>query len=195
MYWKKKRRQFLAAIGGLVVGASIPAYIDTHPKEYQDMLKWLRSKFGKCKDRWTHDWKVSKQGVDVELNDSRTCSVCGCRQVCIGHHSFMDADSIPQWQETKAPATCDHDYEIGPPHVVVCSKNNLDMQFKFRFCKHCNTIEVYDKGGWTESGAYLVLAYAQWDQLKQTRHKDSVLESVGEKKARGLSGKYRSIDD
>jgi hypothetical protein len=138
MYWKKKRRQFLAAIFGLVVGASIPAYIDTHPREYQDMLKWLRNKFGKCKDRWTHDWKVSKQGVDVELNDSRTCTVCGCHQVCIGHHSFMDADPIPQWKD------CPHDYDESESEVSVFQvvQAGGTTPIRSRICRKCKVVEV-----------------------------------------------------
>lgn len=66
-----------------------------------DICGWLRGNLGRCLDRWSHDWQYADEHRHLrgEVNDQRHCKVCGCRQVCVGHYAFMDADPMQQWME------------------------------------------------------------------------------------------------
>ncbi len=55
------------------------------------MVKWLRKYFGRCKDRWFHDWNDEKT--------KRNCKVCGANEVVVGYYQLdSDLGTIRQWE-------------------------------------------------------------------------------------------------
>mgnify|MGYP003409937387 CR=1 FL=1 len=61
------------------------------------IINWLKKHLGQCNNSWLHDWKISRNSINTEIGDTRICSACGARQVCVGYYSFMDSDAMPQW--------------------------------------------------------------------------------------------------
>ncbi len=57
----------------------------------------LRRRFGKCLDRWFHEWVYTSK--DIDIGHERTCKHCGVVERCVGMlQPDIDLSTHYQWE-------------------------------------------------------------------------------------------------